>query len=172
MIFHQSQRNYLIIKMTQQLGWPAGTESFPACWGSPVSEITGRETKQKRTLERWTRDMENIPLKSWCCAQLVRCHVYEPPLWKQDGWCKGLPERVRFPLLALPFSCFISLPAARQGRDLFVPFLLLFSLLLLFHPPNATSAASCRMTSMRNRLSLGLSPSCCLQGTSGRRALS
>lgn len=79
--------------------------------------------------------MENIPLKSWCCAQLVRCHVYEPPVWKQDGWCKGLPERVRFPLLALSFSCFISLPAARQGRDLFVPFLLLFSLLLLFHPP-------------------------------------
>jgi len=68
--------------MTQQLGWAVGQESFSAWgasgsreWGSPFSEITERQ-KQKRTLERLTRDIENSPLKSWYGAQLVRCHSF------------------------------------------------------------------------------------------------
>lgn len=80
------------------------------------------------------------------------------PVWEQDGGYTGLPGRVWFPLLAWCFSHFTSAGTeARRGRDLLFQ---LFSSI----PQTPHQQQSCRMTSMRNRLSLGLPPSHCLQG--------
>lgn len=82
----------------------------------------------------------------------------------RTGRCRGLPRRVGFPLLALCISRFVISPwraleprPGKEGKNFFF-----FSTLL--QPPNATSAASCRMTSMRNGSSPGLLTPPCPRG--------
>lgn len=93
-------------------------------------------------MEILTRDIENVPLTSWYCAQLVSCCGFQPLLWERDRGWKGLPGRVRFSLLALCVSIYQSRSStgteARGGRGFLFNFFRL-------HPPNATSAASCQL---------------------------